>query len=359
MHSNRFQFQIWPVLTIVTLFNLGVLCGCQESDKIDKISNGDNQEQNSDAKTDKTAAIRDFKFSYGFTILDLPQDSNVKIWIPVPSDNAQQTVRNSTSELKSSTAKFQPKKKTDSLGNAYLFYELKNLKEVIEFSAEYEIRRKEASAYVANLGIEKKTYLAGTKKTPLKGKPLELLEGIELDPNPLEAARQLYDIVELHMAYDKSKPGYGTGDAVWACDSKTGNCTDFHSLFISLARSQSIPARFEIGFPLPPEKTKGKIGGYHCWAWFYDEPNSTWSPVDISEADKHPELKEYYFGNLTQDRVSFSTGRNISLDPKPTAGDLNYFVYPHIEVDGKPWAKDKIELDFQFENLSRNEDTKK
>ena len=151
------------------------------------------------------------------------------------------------------------------------------------------------------------------------------------------------------MKYDKSQPGYGNGDAVWACDSKTGNCTDFHSLFISLARSSSIPARFEIGFPLPNDKTAGTIGGYHCWAWFHADGKG-WTPVDISEADKHPELKDYYFGKLSADRVSFSIGRDIVLVPKSDAKPLNYFVYPHVEVDGKPWPKEKIKMSFSFKD---------
>ena len=32
-----------------------------------------------------------------------------------------------------------------------------------------------------------------------------------------------------------------SGDAVWACTSKYGNCTDFHSLFIGMARSPASP----------------------------------------------------------------------------------------------------------------------
>jgi len=49
------------------------------------------------------------------------------------------------------------------------------------------------------------------------------------------------------MRYDKSGIGWGRGDAVYACDAKTGNCSDFHSYFIALARSIGIPARFAIG----------------------------------------------------------------------------------------------------------------
>ena len=66
--------------------------------------------------------------------------------------------------------------------------------------------------------------------------------------------------------------------------------------------------------------------------------------------NEHPELKAYYFGNLTADRVLFSTGRDLELDPKPADGPLNFFVYPHIEVGDKTLPKENVELQFSFKN---------
>jgi hypothetical protein len=74
-----------------------------------------------------------------------------------------------------------------------------------------------------------------------------------------------------------------------------GNCTDFHSLFIALARARGIPARFIIGFPLGTGPS-GQIPGYHCWAEFYS--GGVWVPVDASEAWKNPSRHDYYFGHL-------------------------------------------------------------
>ena len=74
-------------------------------------------------------------------------------------------------------------------------------------------------------------------------------------------------------------------------------------------------------------------------------------PVDISEADKHPELKQYYYGNLTENRVTFTVGRDIDLVPKQSGEALNYFVYPYVEVDGQPWPMDKIEKKFAYKDL--------
>src|SRR5258708_7824089 len=97
-----------------------------------------------------------------------------------------------------------------------------------------------------------------------------------------------------------------------ACDVGKGNCTDFHSLFISLARARQIPSRFEIGLQVPPGKPSGKIDGYHCWSEFWD-PRDGWTPVDASEAWKHPERHAYYFGTFDPDRVQLSVGRDLML----------------------------------------------
>ena len=193
-------------------------------------------------------------------------------------------------------------------------------------------------------------FLKANRTVPIDGRPLELLAGRQLGGTVVDQAKLIYETVDTHVRYDKTQPGYGNGDVLWVCDSRTGNCTDFHSLFISLARSQAIPARFEIGFPLPPQHGKGPIGGYHCWASFHD-PGGRWIPVDISEADKHPELKDYYFGNLTENRVLFSIGRDINLVPQQSGPPLNYFVYPYVECDGKPLAKQDIRLSFSFRDL--------
>jgi transglutaminase-like putative cysteine protease len=193
-------------------------------------------------------------------------------------------------------------------------------------------------------------FLQANNRVPIEGRPLELLKDLQLAGDPRHRARQLYDRVGEHMKYKKQGTGWGHGDAVWACESGYGNCTDFHSLFISLARGSGLPAQFEIGFPLPPERGAGEIEGYHCWAYFYSD-EGVWVPVDISEADKHPELHDYYFGNLTENRVAFSRGRDLELAPRQDGPPLNFFVYPYVEVDGEPLPADELSLRFRYEDL--------
>ena len=148
-----------------------------------------------------------------------------------------------------------------------------------------------------------------------------------------ERARGIYDDVIRRMTYDKTTPGWGRGDTRRACRLGKGNCTDFHSLFISMARAEGIPARFTIGF-LIPEGVSGALPGYHCWAEFYSRPQG-WVPVDASEAWKHPERTDHYFGLQDQDRVLFSVGRDLQLVP-PQAGErVNLFINPYVEIDGR------------------------
>ena len=63
-----------------------------------------------------------------------------------------------------------------------------------------------------------------------------------------------------------------------------------------------------------------------------------WIPVDASEAAKNPVKREYFFGAHDENRVEFSIGRDLTLNPKQAGEPLNYFVYPYAEVDGKAFA---------------------
>ena len=155
-------------------------------------------------------------------------------------------------------------------------------------------------------------------------------------------ARALYDYIIDNMRYAKEGI-YGTGDANYACDSKSGNCTEFHSFFISLARSAGIPSRFAVGASIPSERNEGGIDGYHCWAEFYAE--GKWWPLDISEANKYTPLATYYFGHHPANRIEFSRGRDLRPIPLPQSGPINFLAYPIFEIGGKPVY---VETTFSF-----------
>ena len=286
---------------------------------------------------------REFRLDYGGTLNELPEGAHVRVWLPVPQSSKHQKVKELESDLPAEAQMATER----NFGNKILYFETKGpVAGRLAFRTSYAIRRREVKGLSDNsdktklTDEQRKLFLSANRKVPLQGKQLTLLHDVKLSTDPLAVARTLYDRVDDHVRYDKSQPGYGNGDVLWVCDSRFGNCTDFHSLFISLSRAKGLPARFEIGFPLPPERGQGTIGGYHCWALFHIDKQG-WVPVDISEADKHPEMKQYYFGNLTENRVAFTTGRDINLVPKQDGGPLNFFVYPYVEVDGKVWPADK------------------
>jgi transglutaminase-like putative cysteine protease len=171
--------------------------------------------------------------------------------------------------------------------------------------------------------------------------------------DPLEKARALYRYVLGHMSYDTNGKGWGRGDAAYACKVGKGNCTDFHSLFIALALAEGIPARFQMGYPLPEAAEGPVLKPYHCWAEFHVAGRG-WIAVDISEAWKQPAKADYYFGNLDPNRVLVSTGREIRL-PRRSGPALNYMIRPYAEADGKPFYD--IELERRYKDIKGGEKT--
>jgi len=297
---------------------------------------------------------RHFTFHYAFTVKNLPAGKKLRIWIPVARWDAFQEVR-----IISAKADL-PLKKTreDQFGNEIFFAEDDKIaRPELHFDVEYDVTRHERRALTPDahlVGValtkrERREDLEPNALVPITGLPAELAAKVTSGKTtPLDQARAIYDYVFTTMRYDKTGTGWGRGDVLYACDAKKGNCTDFHSLFIAMARSEGIPARFEIGFPLPEDKHSGEIAGYHCWADFY-AAGKGWIPVDISEAWKHPEKREYFFGSHDVNRIQFSMGRDLRLHPAQDGKPLNYFVYPYVEVDGREYPN--VSLSFSFADV--------
>jgi transglutaminase-like putative cysteine protease len=298
---------------------------------------------------------RHFKFKYAFTVRNPESGKPLKVWFPMATSDAYQQVK-----LLSVKGDLPVKKtKEAEYGNQIFYAEAPAAKAgEYHFQAEYDVVRSERTGLANGKpvgGGAKLTraalnrFVMPDKLVPTTGLPAELAaketQGASTD---LQKARAIYDYVFKTMKYDKTGTGWGRGDTMWACDNKRGNCTDFHSLFASMARSQKIPTRFEIGFPLPTAKNQGEIPGYHCWSDFYAD--NTWVPIDISEAWKAPDKKDYFFGHHDVNRVQFSVGRDITLSPKQAGEALNYFVYPYVESDGK--VHKDVRNEFAFEDVS-------
>jgi transglutaminase-like putative cysteine protease len=298
------------------------------------------------------AKVRQVEFIYHTELTGIdPKAHRVEAWIPLPREDRFQQV----SGLRLNSPPHVEVVNQPIGGNRVAYLSAKVPPSgSITVTIHFNVRRVEESADMekAQANIPEPTggafasYLGPDQLVPIDGQ-IKLVSAKVGDPysSSYEQARAIYDYVIANMTYDKSGKGWGRGDAIYACNVKKGNCTDFHSLFIAIARSRGIPARFTIGFPLGAP-SMGKIQGYHCWAEFY--AGGQWVPVDASEAWKHPQLRQYYFGHLDADRVAFTMGRDLVLKPRQNGEPVNFLIYPYVEVDGKPLPKEQIKNQFEY-----------
>jgi len=275
--------------------------------------------------------IRDrdsFEFRYWAKLPELTAPA--RMWLPLPETDRFQTVDVTSINVPG----IQRMLKDREHGNRILFLELSPQDSTKTVEIVFQVQRNEKAVYEAP-APESERHLAPERLVPTNETIRNIArQVIEEKKTDLVRARALYDHVIDRMRYIKYGDGWGKGDAVYACDVRTGNCTDFHSYFIALARSVDIPARFAIGAGIPSDRNDGGVDGYHCWAEFYAD--GKWWPVDISEADKYSSLSTYYFGHHPANRFELSRGRDLVIDPGPASGPINFLAYPVLEIAGEP-----------------------
>jgi len=295
----------------------------------------------------------------------------VRVWFALPQDVPQQKV----SELKIEGPSGHKVEK-DSEGNAALYVEINDPKEK-EFVvlATFRVERSEVQAALDPAKAqplsdqEKKDlakYLAANKHVVIDDQIRKLATQIVGgETNALKAARKIYDWVLQNIEYwvkdPANKKASPVGSSEYCLTSKTGNCTDFHSLWTALARAQGIPTRMVYGSFFKAELNgKDADQSYHCWPEFYVS-GLGWIAHDVAVADifagefplndantklvnlttasgyskPDPAMVEYYFGNLDERRVTWSVGRDLTLSPKQDGDPVNALAKAYIEVDGK------------------------
>ena len=302
--------------------------------------------------SDEAPRSRTFELTYRAEVRDIPEGArSLDLWLPLPRTDRNQTIPRVTLDGPGPiTIAREPRS-----GNQCVHVRVASPMGPVALSMAIEATRREDAGSNEPLGEEDRaTYLKAEPLVPLDGPvlamALEATRGLTTDA---EKARAIYEKVTGTMTYDKSGTGWGRGDALHACDSRRGNCTDFHALIIGMARSVGIPARFAIGLPLPTTRGRGEITGYHCWAELHVDGRG-WVPVDSSEASKDPSRRAYFFGHLDEDRLEFSRGRHLTLAPSQQGPRLNFFIYPYAEVDGKPHLA--IERRWTFADRGRPSD---
>jgi hypothetical protein len=345
------------------LFALTVLAACAVDNTVKTdASDAGKTEGTMTAAPAAMGTSRTFEFTYNTAVDVTADNATVDIWLPIPQSSDVQTV-----EVLSMSEGLTAVDDTN-YGNKIAYGHWEGVKAgKLELSMKFKISRKEWTTNFRGVGATVISADAQGKFARDLGSnrtinlESELVNGAFADVqklwegcppgiadfpahtgNTVRQARRIYDYVLDSMWYEKRPDtAWGNGDADWACDSRYGNCTDFHSLFLALCRKSGIPARFEMGFSIPGARSfdaDAKVPGYHCWAMFYCE-GTGWIPVDISEADKHPHMSEYYFGALTEDRFTATVGRDLTPPTLPAGqkefGSINFLVYPVCDINGE------------------------
>jgi len=297
---------------------------------------------------------RRFELIYDVTIPDIPEKAKwLNIWTPFPTDMPFQEIHSIDVEATCDyEVNFDSK-----YGNAILHATARietttpvNIK-IIAQATRHEWSQSKAikSTNCGNLPINHSHFnrqLAENRHVKITSDISAIALSIAKENHSsLGLARAIYDYVVSTMDYDKSVDGWGQGDSEFACAIGKGNCTDFHSLFLALARAANLPAQFEIGLAFPAGMQEGDITmykcGYHCWATVFIQ-GIGWIPVDCSEAAQHEELNDYYFGSIDANRFMLSRGRDIDLSPKQIGEAQNFFTEPYVETDaGTPVYSEK------------------
>ena len=313
-------------------------------------------------------AVRAFTFRYEATIAGVPESAKtVFLWLPFPPDTEDQTVHSMHVD-----APFPYEIVTESrYGNRALRFDVPPGTERATVVVSVEIERRERirrPGQARPLLTVPGNGVSGESRATIEAlAPERWLESDRLIPvdetirawaqesvgeaeTDIQKVRAIYDYAIENLKYDKRGDGWGRGDIYWACDAKRGNCTDFHALVIGYSRALGIPARFEMGFPVPPDRGEGEIDGYHCWAQLYVQGHG-WLPVDASQAFKYPERREYFFGAHDENRILFTYGRDLSF-PGMEGEPLNDVIYPYAEVDGR--SHEDLEKRFSYRDLERS-----
>jgi len=296
---------------------------------------------------------RSFTLEYVVNVPEVAKGTKeINMWIPYPPTNEDQEISGVTIDAPSQVKVSYETK----YGNGMLYLAIKEPDpKGFSFKASYLVKRLERTAKKIDL-----SYTSGIPTDPeamspyMESSRMEIIndsirkmakEATAGKNTEIEKANAIYQYILAKMNYNKEIPGWGQGDVNRVCLSIEGkgegygNCTDFHSLFASMMRSEGIPVKFEMGYPLTPGKSQAdlKKGGYHCWAKFFIAGYG-WIPVDISEARKDLSKKDYFWGSICENRITFSVGRDIILSPAQAGAPLNYFgPDPYIEADGKPF----------------------
>jgi len=301
----------------------------------------------------------------------------LRIWFVLPQETPVQSV----ADLKIETP--YPYRITyDSEGNRMLYIETVDpaLNSVVVLTT-FSLMRYEESSDISPLKSRPLSeqerakfarYLGPNRNIVMNDRIAELSKQIVgNEKNSIHAARKLYDWELANVNYwvkdPATKKASPVGSSEYCLSTKTGNCSDFNSLWTALARSQGIPTRIVYGSFFKSELDGQDVDqSYHCWIEFYAQ-GAGWIPHDVAVANIYygditltkdnqtlvarstgdgyhgpdPKKVDYYFGNIDERRVAWSQGRDLTLNPRQDGDPINAMIKAYVEIDGKAVLENK------------------
>src|SRR5262245_26189186 len=216
--------------------------GCQSS--------GGPSEQRMQGKEASFAARQEF----AFTVPD--GTGKLRAWLTMPQDDPNQTIKDFKVE-----SPYPHKITKDSEGNQFVYLEVEKPSKEFKVVETFTVTRREQTSKLdasksrpINDGEREKyaKYLAANENVVINDEIKSIAAKVTGgDKNPVSAGRKLYDWtlenIEYWVKYPDRLKASPVGSSTYCLANKTGNCTDFHSLWAALARASDIPTQIVYG----------------------------------------------------------------------------------------------------------------
>lgn len=229
--------------------------------------------------------------------------------VPVPTSTAYQSVQAGGQAY------------IDAEGNSYLKITSSSPPNPFQYSERVLVQmdRRQTTSLPASYEVPANysLFISPTNKTQSDDPRIRALAG-NITANaqtPFEKVAMLAIFVNSNMEYDTSMAGKEK-DAIWVLENRRGVCTEYSRLFVALARSIGIPARYAEGY-VYSQQFQSWMG--HAWAEAYI---GEWVPVDatwfeVGELDSvHIEGARYSenYGRMTLSTTISSEGTIVQWD---------------------------------------------
>lgn len=305
-------------------------------------------------------SARTVRFTYRIALPPQDEGEQIKIWVPRPRSTRYQQLLAAEVRAPFGVADAMERQ----FGNTGYYFEPPPSAEPRTIELEFVIRRcVRRSAPLSDVVTadysddelrehENGPYLVANLNVPIDGFIAYQARSLSSTADyPVERARRVFEHLIETLDYDWAgcTPDRiaDLGNLKKACDLRTGTCTEFHGLYVGYMRALGVPAQFTFGFNIPSDRTDGVIHGYHCWAEVL-LPRIGWFPVDVSEAWKQPEIRDFYFGALDCNRVEFHVGRDLALVPAQAGPPVDKWIFGHAERKGEAFP---LDVSFRFEDV--------